>query len=128
MAPAPPAPPQQPLPALPPGDLTLKEFVLQKPAIPTAVQVNCELATYYNWAFQRCAETHYSFKLESRAPAFTQVYAYAPKESDHGRRLYESLKNGTKTKATLRIQRLGPNGQPLPGLHDQCFALIGIVE
>lgn len=47
----------------PPGDMSLKEFILQKPSKPTAVQVDCELSTYYNFSFSRCAETHYSFRV-----------------------------------------------------------------
>jgi hypothetical protein len=92
------------------------------------VQVNCRLATYYNYSFSRCAETHYSFGVEARSPSFTRAYVFAPKDSEHGRRLYELLKNGSTHTMTLRIQRLGPNGDQLPARDDQCFALIGIVD
>src|SRR5262245_57613951 len=81
--------------ALPPGDMTLKAFILQKPSEPTAVQVQCKMDTYYNFAFSRCAETHYSFTLESESP-YTIAHGYAPKSSEDGRRLYELLKNGDK--------------------------------
>jgi hypothetical protein len=46
------------LPLLP-EDMSLKAFLLQKPSGPTAVQVVCELDTYYNFEFRKCAETHY---------------------------------------------------------------------
>lgn len=115
-------------PKLPPGDMSLKEFLIQKPIGPTAVQVNCELATYYNFAFQRCAETHYSFRIDSHTPAFANAYVYAPKDSAQGSRLFELLKDGRKRPMTLRIQRIGPNGLGLPAFHDQCFALIEIVD
>jgi hypothetical protein len=116
-------------PAAPPpkADMTLKEFVLQKPAGAKAVRAECNLATYYNFAFDRCAETHYSFTLTTRSP-FTIVHAYAPKNSEHGRRLYDMLKDGSKRELTLRLQRVGPDGNPLPAEHDSCFALVGIVD
>jgi hypothetical protein len=87
-----------------------------------AVQADCERSTYFNHAFQTCAETHYSFDLGY------PVHVYAPKDSDHGRRLYELLKDGSKRRFTLRIQRIGPAGQPLPVKDDSCFALLGIVQ
>jgi hypothetical protein len=126
--PQPNVPVQAVQPALPPGDMTLKAFILQKPDGPTAVQVDCELSTYYNWAFRACAATHYSFKLESRSPVYSLAFAYAEKESNHGQVLYEALKNGNKQKHTLQIQRIGPDGIPLPARDDQCFALLGIVQ
>jgi hypothetical protein len=111
-------------PELPPGDMTLKAFVLQKPSEPTAVQVDCELSTYYNFAYSNCAETHHSFRIGGRAGE----HAYAPKDAEYGKRLYELLKDGEKRKFTLRIQRLGPDGLALPANDDSCFALVGIVE
>jgi hypothetical protein len=111
----------------PPGDMSLKEFILQKPAKPTAVQVDCQLDTYYNYAFSRCAETHYSFKVEGRSP-YASAYGYVAKDSELGRRLYELLKNGSEQKMTVRLQRVGPDGDPLPAGHDSCFALVGVVE
>lgn len=112
---------------VPPGDMTLKEFILQKPAKPTAVQVDCKLDTYYNYAFSQCAETHYSFRVEGDSP-YSSAQAYAPKNSDYGRRLYEQLKSGSEQRMTLRLQRVGPGGDALPADHDRCFALVGIVE
>jgi DNA-directed RNA polymerase subunit M/transcription elongation factor TFIIS len=113
---------------LPPGDMTLKQFIIQKPDSPTAVQVECEAATYYNYAFSDCAETHYSFSIKTGSPSFTRAHVYAPKDSKEGRRLSEMLKDGAKRAMTLRIQRLGRFGEPLPAGHDSCFALVGIVD
>src|SRR5262245_25307764 len=80
-------------PAAPPGDMSLKEFILQKPATPTAVQVDCRLDTHYNYAFSQCAETHYSFRVEGGSP-FAVAYVYAPTTSEHGRSLYGLLQAG----------------------------------
>lgn len=114
---------------LPPGDMSLKGFILQKPEGPTAVQTDCELSTFYSYAFSRCAETHYSFQIVDSWPSqVVIVWAYAPKNSGHGKRLYQLLKNGDKRKFTLRIQRIGPDGQKLPAEYDNCFSLVGIVE
>src|SRR5262249_43367348 len=71
----------------PPGDMSLKEFILQKPVKPTAVRVDCRLDTYYNFAFSRCAETHYSFRVEGHSP-YASAHGYVPKNSELGRRLY----------------------------------------
>jgi hypothetical protein len=114
--------------SLPPGDMTLKEFILQKPDGPVAVQVDCELTTYYNYAFRQCAQTHYSFRVQSRSPTFADAHVYAPKNSEYGRSLYELLKAGNKRRFTLRIQRLGPYGESLPARDDGCFALVGVVD
>ena len=114
-------------PELPPGDMSLKEFILQKPTKPTAVQVDCRMDTYYNFAYSRCAETHYSFRVEGGSP-YASAYAYAPKTSEHGRRLYELLKDGSEQRMTLRLERVGPDGEALPAVHDSCFALVGIVD
>jgi hypothetical protein len=108
--------------------MTLKEFILQKPTGPVAVQVDCQLSTYYNHAFFECVETHYSFQLESGWPSYTIAYVYAPKNSKHGRSLYELLKSGSNRKLTLRIQRIGPYGESLPARDNSCFALVGVVD
>jgi uncharacterized Zn finger protein (UPF0148 family) len=113
---------------LPPGDMPLKAFYLQKPAGPTAVQVDCELDTYYNYAFRHCEETHFSFELIDFSLPYGSAHVYAPKTSEHGRRLYELLKDGSKRRLTLRIQRVGPDGEALPAKDDRDFALIGIVK
>jgi len=113
--------------ALPPGDMTLKAFILQKPAAPTAVQVDCKLSTFYNWAFRKCAETHYSLEISTASPDLTRCHVYAPKESENGRLLYEALKNGETRRYTLQIQRIGPTGDALPVKDDKCFALVQIV-
>lgn len=113
--------------ASPPGDMSLKEFILQKPSKPAAVQVDCRLDTYYNYAFSRCAETHYSFRVEGGSPS-ASAHAYAPKTSDYGKRLYEQLKSGSEQRMTLRLERVGPDGSALPAEHDSCFALVGIVD
>ena len=112
----------------PPGDMSLKEFILQKPSKPTAVQVDCKLSTYYNYSFSNCAETHYSFDVNEDSPSYASAHAYAPKTSDYGKRLYEQLKSGRTQKMTLRLQRVGPNGNALPANDDSCFALIGVVD
>ncbi len=113
----------------PPGDMSdmsLKEFILQKPSKPTAVQVDCELDTYYNFAFSNSAETHYSFSV--KGTPYARAHAYAPKTSDYGKRLYDQLKSGRTQKMTLRFQRVGPYGNALPADHDSCFALIGLAD
>jgi phage FluMu protein Com len=125
-----PAQPPQPIPkstALPPGDMTLTAFILQKPDGPTAVQVDCKLATYYNYAFRVCAETHHSFHISTRGP-YKRCHVYAPKDSDHGSKLYELLKNGETGRFTLQIQRIGPTGEVLPAADHECFALVGVIE
>jgi hypothetical protein len=109
---------------LPPADMTLKGFVLQKPEGPTAVQVECELDTYHNFAFRRTADTHHSFRLVGHDP-FASAHGYAPKDSEHGRKLYELLKDGGKKRVTVKLQRVGPDGSPLPADHADCFALVG---
>ena len=114
-------------PTAPLGDMTLKEFILQKPSKPTAVQVDCKLDTYYNYAFSSCAETHYSFRVTSHSPV-ASAHAYAPKISVYGRRLYELLKDGSNHQMTLRLQRVGPGSDVLPAKHDSCFALVGTVD
>lgn len=111
----------------PPGDMSLKEFILQKPVKPTAVRVDCKLSTYYNYAFSRCAETHYSFDVTGDSP-YASAHAYVPKTAEDGRRLYELLKDGSKQRMTLRLQRVGPDGDALPARHDSCFALVGTVD
>jgi hypothetical protein len=115
---------------MPPGDMPLKAFILQKPAGPIAVQADmgCELSTHYSDAFRHCEETHFSFRIASDSPSYASAYVYAPKTSEHGRRLYELLKDGSKRRLTLRIQRVGPDGEALPAIDDSNFALIGIVE
>jgi hypothetical protein len=113
---------------LPPGDMTLKQYVIQKPDGPTAVQVECEAATYYNYAYRGCAATHYSFMISSGRPDYKHAYVYAAKESEEGQRLFALLKDGSKRAMTLRVQRVGPLKQPLPAEHEQCFALVGIVD
>lgn len=111
----------------PPADMTLKAFILQKPTKPVSVDVECTLTTYYNYEFSNSSETHYSVKIESQEP-FATAHAYAPKTSAHGKRLYESLKDGSTKRARVRVQRLGPDGQPLPSKDDSCFSLVGIAE
>jgi hypothetical protein len=113
--------------ASPPGDMTIKEFVLQKPAGAVALESSCQLATYYNYAFQNSAATHYSFCLTDRSERIG-IYVYAPKNSDYGQRLYEKLKDGSRVSVTVRVQRAGPSGKELPARDDQCFALVGIVD
>jgi len=108
--------------------MTLKAFILQKPDGPTIVEVDCEMDTFYNYDYSRCAETHYSFRMKSDSPSWTTAHVYAPKESEYGRRLYEALKNGEKRRVTLRIQRLGPDGGPVRAVNDSCFALVGIAD
>jgi hypothetical protein len=110
-----------------PSDMSLKEFILQKPSKMTAVRVDCKLDTYYNFAFSRCAETHYSFRVSSSSP-YASAHGYIAKNSELGRRLYEMFKNGSEQKLTLRLQRIGPYGDALPAEDDSCFALVGIVE
>jgi hypothetical protein len=113
--------------AVAPSDMSLKEFILQKPAKPTAVQVVCQLGAYYNYAFSGCAETHYSFRVRSDSPS-ASANGYAPKDSEHGRRLYELLKDGSARRMTIRLQRVGPHGNALPAKDDDCFALVGVVD
>lgn len=111
----------------PPGDMSLKEFILQKPVKPTAMRVDCRLDTFYNFAFSQCAETHYSFRVEGSSP-YASAHGYVAKNSELGRRLYELLKNGSEQKMTVRLERVGPNGNPLPAGHDSDFALVGVVD
>src|SRR5262249_29339582 len=111
----------------PPGDMTIKQYVLQKPAGPTALRINCEMTTYYNFAYDISAATHYSFRITDDSE-LVGVHAFAPKDSAHGRRLYDLLKDGQTIRVTVRVQRLGPSGDALPVEDDRCFALVGIVD
>lgn len=109
----------------PSADMTLKAFILQKPTKSTSVEIECSLDTYYNFAYNDRAETHYSFKLKSDSP-FATAHGYAPKKSEHGRMLYEFLNDGRSRRMLVWLQRTGPDGQPLPAGDDSCFALVAI--
>jgi hypothetical protein len=113
----------------PRGDMNLWEFMYQRPSGATAVEVYCKLGPNYGGAFIKCAETHYSFTIARRWPGpILYATAYAPKDSKHGRKLYEMLKDGSGRDIMLLLQRLGPDGKPFPPGDFRDFAVVGIAE
>lgn len=110
--------------SLPPADMTVKAFRLQKPDEEVSVSGEIKMKTYYNFAFYDCAKSHYSFNLRDGSD---NIDVYAPKSSEHGQKLYELLKGGGTRQAVIKVKRVGPDGQKLPAKDDSCFSLQGVV-
>jgi hypothetical protein len=92
-------------PAAQPG-MTLAAFKAQRPAVATKVRCRCRLGNLYNFAYRDCQESHYSLNLDGE-------YAWVPRGSDAGKRVYEILKDGEWHTMTLLLRYAGPHGEPV---------------
>jgi hypothetical protein len=106
-------PAPSPVEPLPPADMTLREFVIQKPhwLQTRGVHVDCTLDTYYGGLYHLEAETHYSVCLDAVDGPPQRCYAYVLKQNDsRGRIIFDLLKDGRTKRLTLKLMRIGPQG------------------
>lgn len=101
------------------GDMTLTAYVLQRPEPPTKVRAACRMTNYFNYEYRESSQTHYCFELAEGPGRIARTHAYARKDSDAGRRLFELTKDGGEAAVTLELRFVGPDGQRVaePG-HD----------
>jgi hypothetical protein len=109
-----------------PGEMTLKEFILQEPKHPVKVRVECRLDTFYNRDYIHARETHYSLDLKNATGPYASAYGYIARSSADGKRLYELLKSGRSLVLTLHLHHVGPDGQP--GTDPGEFAVLRVVD
>src|SRR6185436_11846149 len=73
---------------------------------PFIARGECRLATYYDFAFIQSAETHYSVELLQDDPRGI-IYAYTPKDSTDGKKLFELLRDGRRRRMTFECEFAG---------------------
>jgi hypothetical protein len=107
-------PPAPQAPLVPPADMTLGAFLAQRPDKPTKIEVNCTLASYYNFAYSGAAVTHYSVSLDQGGNTIKTGHAWVPKDSDAGKAVFEMLKDGERRRLFLEVILQGPDGVATP--------------
>jgi len=107
------------------ADLTVAQLRATQPKDAVIVRVRIRLASYWNYAYKAATDTHYSFQIRGSASPDESVWI--EKASVDGKRLYELCKDAKDHWVTLRIKRVGPNGEPTPP-SQQGIAILSVNE
>ena len=68
---------------------------------PSIFRFEAKLDDYYNYEFADAKDTHYSIGLQDGAN--NQIYAYVPKKSPDGQKLFDGLKDGKEHPVLIEI-------------------------
>lgn len=107
-------------------DMSLAAYLAQRPHWPTWLNVECKLGNYYNYAYRYSAPTHYNVGLRANDP-IKSAYAWVPKKSEVGERLFYILRDGRVHRLVLKVVLEGPYGEPTPPGREE-LAIVDIVE
>ena len=109
--------------------LSVEAYLAQLPADEVAVTGEMALAHVYADSFRSAEDTHYSISLcteVSPSQYRPRAWAYVPKDSEAGRRLYAALKDGLAHRITLRLKRSRLDGST-PKANEEGVIVIAII-
>jgi hypothetical protein len=121
--------PGTPVPGLeaPEAEMTLADFLAQRPDKPSLLFAFCRLDKVYTFAYRNTVNTHYSVSLHQQQPVWKAGHAWVARDSGAGRRLFEILKDGRSRRLGLRVVLKGPDGRETPPGREE-MAIVDVVE
>lgn len=105
------------------ADMTVKQFKANKPTTQTVIRAKASISSIWSGAFRAAETTHYSFAINGSSSSLLWVYA---DKSGIGKKLYEVCKDGKEHWVTVRVHRIGPNGDSVG--NDDSALIVELIE
>lgn len=87
------------------NEMSLKAYQVQRLINSMIFRVTAKLDDYYNYEFRNAYSGYLSVSLSDDGPGFP-LYGYAKRDSKHGKRIYEILKDGEEHNLIVQVRFL----------------------